>query len=145
LVDFNCSFFSLWYNWISLANFQKIMVRRIRKCSTRNKHLVNPTFTWKGHLSMRKKSRFFRNKKTRKENYGVGALCRKSHGGALKLVASRERHYARLLAGSHVIFHCTSSPRDPLNFPSRSRYLRKDDSSSYENDARILYCVIDPL
>lgn len=41
-----------------------------------------------------------------------GCLVQKESRGALKLVASRERHYARLLAGSHAIFHCTSSPRD---------------------------------
>jgi len=92
-----------------------------------------------------KKIKIFQEQKNEKRKLWRGALCRKSHGGALKLVASRERHYARLLAGSQVIFHCTSSPRDPLNFPSRSHYFRKDDSSSYENDARILYCIIDPL
>jgi len=117
------------------------MVRRIRKCNTATIALLI-RHSHEKVTSQCEKNQDFSRTKRREKKITEGCLCRKSHGGALKLVASLERLYTRLLAGSQVIFHCTSSPRDPLNFLSRSHYLCKNDSSSYENDARILYCII---
>lgn len=61
-----------------------------------------------------------------------------SRGGSCELVAFRGRYCARLLAGSHTIFHRILFPRDTLNFfPSPSiTFAKKWFIDSFENDAR---------
>jgi len=66
------------------------------------------------------KLKIFQRQKRREKKIIERCFVQKESRVALKLVASRERHYTRLLGGLYAIFYCTSSLRNILNFSSRS-------------------------
>lgn len=151
LIGFNRSFSSFRCNRILLADLQEIMgarVRRIRKYSTNatTASLVRrSTFAWKGRAKCDAKLKIFQGQKDEKRKKIMeGCFVQKESREVLKLVASWERHYARLLTGSHAIFYCTSSPRDTLNLPPL--FTTRITSAKIIHRAlkcitRILYCV----
>lgn len=88
-------------------------------------------------------SRFSRIERQGKKIMEGCSLCARSRRRVLELVASRRRYCARLLAGSHAIFHRTLFPQG--YFKLLSILLYHFDSFTkiihwiFENDVR--YCI----